>query len=94
LVGVDLEDAVHLRRDDHDWLAERDRTSRETGTGTTRGERPVVSARDADTGLHLCGRQREAHDAGVAAGHYRRIVSVERQLEWLGADAIGSERVA
>ena len=44
LVGVDLEDAVHLRGHDDDRVVDRRRAAREAGAAPPRHERPVVAA--------------------------------------------------
>ena len=80
-VGVDSQDPVHLRGDDHDRrrrAAPRRRPGRCPSPAATNG-RPW-RARDPHTRLHLGGRQREAHDTG-GAFHRRRVPAVEAELE-------------
>ena len=60
-IGVDLEDAVHLGRDDDDRVVERRRAAGEAGAAPPRHERPVVTGRDAHGGRELFGRRGEAH---------------------------------
>ena len=62
LVGVDGQDPVHLRRDDHDRTAEGHRTAGEPGAGTAGDERSAVCPRQPHARLHLGGGDREADD--------------------------------
>ena len=66
IVGVDLEDAVHLRGDDHDRVAERHRAAGEAGARPARDERtPVAAARRARRPAPPPVDVREAHHRGA-----------------------------
>ena len=92
-VDIDREHPVHLRRDDHDGVVERDRATGEAGARAAGDERATVRDGDAHAGLHLFGAEREAHDCRVAR-EPRRVAAVERQLERLGSHPVGGERGA
>ena len=90
---IDLEHAVHLRRDDDDRVAEGRRAAGEAGAAPPRHERPAVPPRDAHRGRDRVGRLRPAHRERVAlrdAG----VARVQRELERFGARAFGADRVA
>ena len=90
---VDVEHAVHLRRDDHDRIAERCRTAGEAGTAAACHERPLVAARDAHRGRDLLGRPRPAHGERGTLGD-ARVSRVQRELERLGARSLRPDRGA
>ena len=92
-VGVDRQDPVHLRRDDHDRVVERHRPAGESRARPAGDERATVLHRGAHARLHLLGREREAHDDG-AAGETDASRPYERELERLGAHPVGGERGA
>ncbi len=93
-VGVDRNDPVHLRRDHDDGTAQRHCAAGEPGARASSGERAAVLQREPDARLHLCGRDREAHDGRLAALDDRRVVGVQVELERFGSDALGRERGA
>jgi hypothetical protein len=70
-VDVDLENAVHLRRDHDDGrqFGQRHGTAREAGPRAARHDRPVVLVGDHHDGLHLGSGQREADDSRAALEH-------------------------
>ena len=92
-VRVDVEDAVHLGRDDHDRIAERRRTTGEAGTAAACHERPLVPPRDAYRGRDLLGRPRPAHGERRTLGN-ARVSRVQRELERLGARSLRTDRGA
>ena len=90
---VDVEHAVHLRRDDHDRIAQRRRAAGQAGAAPARHERPSVLSRDAHRGRDLVGRARPAHrDCGTLGD--TRVARVQRELERLGARSLRPDRGA
>ena len=88
---VDVEHAVHLRRDDHDRIAERCRAAGQAGAAAARDERPSVPSRDAHRGRDLVGGARPAHrDRGTFGD--TRVARVQRELERLGARSLRPDR--
>jgi hypothetical protein len=90
---VDVEDPVHLCRDDDDRVAEGCRAAREAGAAPARHERSVVPARDAHRGRDLVGRAGPADGQRGTFGD-TRVTRVQRELERLGARSLRPDRGA
>ena len=85
-LGVDLEHAVDLGRDDDQRVADRGRAAGEAGA-TPRPRTPGRGARAIRTAAATRGRVREA-DGGGAAGGDAGVAGVQRELERLGPRAV------
>src|SRR5215831_14769357 len=88
---IDGDDAVHLRRHDDDGTAERDGAARETGARAAGSEWTAVPPRQLHARLHFGGRQRKAHDGGVAAPDDRCVVPIQLELVRLRAHSLVGE---
>jgi hypothetical protein len=93
LLGVDFEHAVHLRGHDHDRVVERCGAARETGSASPSDERPAVGAGDANRRRDIVGRVGPTHRERPANG-CTGVTRVQREFEWFGARAVGTERRA
>jgi hypothetical protein len=90
LLGVHLEDLIHLGGDDHDRVVERGRATCQAGAAPPRHERSTVSPSDADRGGDLVGRAGPADRERTSGGH-TGVTRVQRQLQGFGARAIRAE---
>ena len=91
VLGPDLEDAVHLRRDDHEGVADRCGRAREPGTAPSRDHRQVVHRGRADARGDVVGGTREDHETGRALDH-RRIACVEAERQGVRQHLVRTER--
>ena len=93
LVGVHLEDPVHLGGDDHHGrhLAGRGGPARQPGPGATRDEGAAVVPAHPHRRRHFGGRRREAHHRRLAGDH-RSVPAVQAQFGRLGSHPVARRR--
>ncbi len=91
VLGVDLENSVHLRHRDHDRSAERNGTAGKAGSGPSGDHGPVVASRHLHHGLDLSRRFGEHDRPGDATVEHRGVVTEQRSLGAVVANAIGGE---
>ena len=89
LVGVDLQDGVHLGGDDHHRrdVARGGRPAGQPGARPAWDERPSVGTAHPDGGGHLGRAQREAYDRGLPRDH-RGVAPVQSELYGIGPDPV------
>ena len=90
-LDVHFEHPVHAGGDDDDGIADRGCATGESGTAAPGGERSAVGPGDPHRGRDLVGRTGPADDGRRARTH-PGVARVEREVERIGADAIGRER--
>ena len=92
VLGADLEDSGHLRRDHDERVADRGGGPCEPGARAARHDRePVRSPRSART-PGLLGRARE-RDERAAALHHRGVARVQAPREGIGQDPVRAQHL-
>ena len=88
VVGVDLEDPVHLGHGDHDRRAERDGPAGEAGPGAARYDTAPVCGGDPHDRLHLGGVDGKADRPGHPAVEHRSVVAEQGPLGRIESDTV------
>ncbi len=93
VLRVDLDDVIHLRRDDHNRIGQWCGAARQAGSTPPRNERPLVGPGHTHRGRNIRRSARPAHRERAARCR-PRVARVQREFERLGARTVRAERLA